>query len=159
MQRCCIKIMDKFLEMKRIVLSVLIVIGLSATGFSQANLTWKNLADVKFEMRYFKEYERKFLVPLFGKTPKEKEGKQVSISGYIIPLDADFYALSQYPYSACFFCGNAGPETIVELQLKPKATKRYKMDQKMTFKGILRLNDSDVLHFNYILENAEPLSK
>jgi hypothetical protein len=145
--------------MKKIVLSVLIVTGLSAVGFSQATTTWKDLADVDFEMRFFEEYEQQFLVPLFGKIPKEKEGTEVSISGYMIPLDANLYALSQYPYAACFFCGSAGPETIVELQLKPEAQKRYKMDQKMTFKGILRLNDSDVMHFNYILENAEPASK
>lgn len=145
--------------MRKCVLLILIAMGLSTAAWAQANLTWKQLADVDFEMRYFKEYNQKFLVPLFGKIPKAHEGKEVSISGYVIPLDVKVFALSQNPYAACFFCGAAGPETIIELQLKPEAVKRYKMDQWMTFKGILRLNDSDVRHFNYILENAEQVTK
>lgn len=145
--------------MKKQVVLILMIIGLPMVAWTQANLTWKQLADVDFEMRYFKEYNQKFLVPLFGKIPKAHEGKEVSISGYVIPLDVKVFALSQNPYAACFFCGAAGPETIIELQLKPEAIKRYKMDQWMTFKGILRLNDSDVRHFNYILENAEQVVK
>lgn len=145
--------------MKKRVLLVLMAMGLSMTAWAQANLTWKDLADVKFEPRFFKEYNMKLMAPVFGKVPKAQEGKEVAITGYIIPLDLNIYALSQYPYAACFFCGGAGPETIIELQLKPEAVKRYKMDQLMTFKGILRLNDSDIKHFNYIIEKAEPVVK
>lgn len=139
--------------MKNIFIFTLLV-GCTAIGYGQTTLTWKQLADVDFELRYFKEQKQKFLVPVFGETPKAHEGKEVSISGYMLPLDLKLYALSKFPYASCFFCGGAGAETIIELQLKPEAAKRYKMDQWMTFKGILRLNDSDVMHFNYILENA-----
>jgi hypothetical protein len=145
--------------MKKRVVLILTILGLSTVAWAQTNLTWKQLADVDFEMRYFKDYNQQFAVPIFGKIPKAHEGKEVSISGYMIPLDVKVYALSQNPYAACFFCGAAGPETIIELQLKPEAVKHYKMDQWMTFKGILRLNDSDINHFNYILKNAEQVIK
>ncbi len=145
--------------MKKSVLFILMLIGLPITNWAQTNLTWKQLADIDFEPRFFEEYNQKYLVPLFGKKPKAQEGKEVMVSGYVIPLDAEFYVLSKNPYATCFFCGVSGPETIVELQLKPEAVKRYKMDQYMTFKGTLKLNDSDVDHFCYILENAEPASK
>ncbi len=144
--------------MRNRLLPFLILIGLPVAAWSQANLTWKHLADVTLEQRYIKGYSQKFLVPIFGETPKSYEGKEVRISGYVIPLDDTVYALSRNPYAACFFCGAAGPETIVELQLVSGGTKRYKMDQWMTFKGILRLNDSDVSHFNYILEKAVPVN-
>ena len=145
--------------MRKSFLIILMLIGLPLTIWAQTNLTWKQLADVEYEKRFFEEHNQNYLVPVFGKTPKAHEGKEVTVSGYIIPLDAKLYALSKNPYAACFFCGAAGPETVVELQLKPKAIKRYKMDQQMAFTGILRLNDSDVYHFNYILEDAEPAKK
>ena len=133
--------------------------ALPLTIWAQTNLTWEQLADVKFKKRFFEEQGQKYLVPEFGKIPKAHEGQEVTVSGYIIPLSAELYALSKNPYAACFFCGAAGPETVVELQLKPKAMNRYKMDQQMAFTGTLRLNDSDVYHFNYILEDAEPAKK
>ena len=145
--------------MKKSVLIVLMLIGLPIATWAQTNLTWKQLADVGFEPKFFKEYNQNLLVPVFGKTPLAYEGKEIAVTGYIIPLDTDFFALSKNTYAACFFCGAAGPETVIELQLKPGASKRYKMDERMTFKGVLRLNDSDINHFNYILEKAEPVVK
>ncbi len=143
--------------MKKSVLLILMLIGLLKVTWAQTDLTWKQLADVEFKPRFFKEYNQKYLVPIFGKTPKAYEGKEVTITGYVIPLREKFYALSKNPYASCFFCGASGPETIIELQLILEAIKRYKMDERITFKGVLRLNDSDVNHFSYILENAEPV--
>ncbi len=66
-----------------------------------------------------------------------------------------FFILSRYPLSSCYFCGAAGPETVVELQLKPEAVKRYRMDEQLSFKGTLLLNVNDLDHCNYILKGAE----
>ncbi len=64
----------------------------------------------------------------------------VQVKGYIIPLDADGrdYALSAYPMIECFFCGNAGPTSIIELVMKD--AKRYKVDALKTFEGELVLS-------------------
>lgn len=145
--------------MQKRFLLILMFTGFFVLSWGQTNLSWKLLADIDFEARFFEKYNQKFLVPIFGKRPKAYEGKEVTISGYIIPVDTEFFVLSKNAYASCFFCGAAGPETIVELQLKPKAVRRYKIDELMTFKGILKLNDTDVDHFSYILAEAEPASR
>ena len=63
----------------------------------------------------------------------------------------NYYVLSAYPYSQCFFCGNAGPETVVELSFVGKQ-RRLQMDQLVTIKGKLKLNDSNIYQCNYIFE-------
>ena len=128
--------------------------------FSQnAESGWDILSDVSFSSKYLEEFGERYLVPEFGKTPREHEGKTFTITGYIIPVDpeSDIYILSRFPYASCFFCGSAGPETIVELIFKKKAKirkKTYKVDDIRTFEGVLRLNSGDIEHTNYILEQA-----
>lgn len=125
--------------------------------FAQIEVSWRQLADVSYEAKYHEEFGAEYLTPVFGKTPKLFADKEVSVTGYIIPVDEETgaYILSRNPYSSCYFCGNAGPETIVELWFSSQKKKRYQMDQRMTFKGKLKLNDKDVNHFIYILEGAE----
>ena len=66
--------------------------------------------------------------------------QEITIQGFMIPLDATGteYALSAYPMNQCFFCGEAGPASIMELEMqKPK---RYKLDAYRTFTGRLVLS-------------------
>ncbi|MCR9154712.1 MAG: hypothetical protein ACPGVV_00775 [Croceimicrobium sp.] len=69
------------------------------------------------------------------------EDQEVVIAGYLIPVDieANTYALSKNPFSACFFCGNAGPETVIELKFD-KDPGRFATDKYLPIKGTLRLN-------------------
>lgn len=62
--------------------------------------------------------------------------------------------LSKYPMAQCFFCGIAGPESVVEVTLKEKPP-RLKPDQVITITGILKLNDSDVEHMNFLLVDVK----
>ena len=117
-------------------------------------LTWEVLRNVTFKKKYNKEYDQYFDYPVFGKDVQSYAGKAVSISGYIIPLDVGFYALSKNPYSACFFCGGAGPETIMTLVFK-NPPNRFKTDAYVTLTGMLQLNDTDVENFMYQLLAAE----
>ena len=89
---------------------------------------------------------------------KAMDGKQVQIRGFIIPVDIvqDYYVLSANPYSSCFFCGQAGPESVMEIEMVKKY-EGLRMDQVITFKGKLRLNVDDIYQLNYILEDAEIL--
>jgi hypothetical protein len=84
------------------------------------------------------------------------EGKEVYLKGYMLAIDPeeDIFILSRNPFASCFFCGNGGPESIVELKLKPKQP-NFQMDQIVTIKGRLKLNRDDIYHCNYILEEAE----
>ncbi len=120
-------------------------------------LDWKILSHVTFEEKYSEEVESFLLYPQFAQIVQMLDNELVEISGYVIPLDEvgqdRLLVLSAFPYTQCFFCGNAGPESIMEIKLKGKAP-RLRMDQQITFRGRLKLNDTDVYSLNYILENA-----
>ncbi|MEM6766167.1 MAG: hypothetical protein AAF655_14615 [Bacteroidota bacterium] len=116
-------------------------------------ITWKTLADVEFTEKYYEEADGYFWAPTFGESLKQLEGNKVKIAGYVIPIDVGIYVLSANTFSACFFCGQAGPETILELQLKP-GHKEYMTDEWVSFEGTFRLNQDDINHLNYILEGA-----
>lgn len=118
-------------------------------------LTWRTLTDVEFKDVYVEELDAYYWKPTFGESVKALKGKEVYITGYIIPVDydEDFYVLSRYPFANCFFCGGAGPESVVDLRFKSK-TRKYETDERLTFKGTFALNADDVYQMNYILEGA-----
>lgn len=118
-------------------------------------LTWRMLSDVEFKDVYIEELDAYYWKPTFGDTVKAMEGREVYITGYVIPVDydADFYVLSRYPFANCYFCGGAGPESVIDLRF-PAKTRAYRTDERLTFKGKLALNADDVYQMNYILEGA-----
>lgn len=130
---------------------------LSLSG--QRMLDWSDLADVQFFEKYSNSLGIKYYQAQFGDDIKAMEGEEVIVMGYLIPLDAlgESYALSKNPFSACFFCGAAGPETVVELQVKAEYVQRYQTDERRAFRGRLQLNESSLEQFNYILIDAIPL--
>lgn len=83
------------------------------------------------------------------------EDEEVVISGYIIPIDIETnqYALSKNPFTSCFFCGNAGPETVIELKFS-ESPGRFATDEYLMIKGTLRLNRNGNGMF-FKLVNAE----
>lgn len=119
-------------------------------------IKWEDLYDVKFEEKWLEEAQAYFQFPKFGESIEKLEDQQIEISGYVIPLDidADLYVLSANPFAACFFCGGAGPETIMSLRLTTDH-RRFKTDEYLTFTGILKLNQNDIYELNYILEDAD----
>ena len=120
-------------------------------------LTWAELADVDFKDVYLEELDSYYWKPVFGPQVLAAESDDVYITGYVIPvdLDEDFYVLSRYPFANCFFCGGAGPESVVDLRFKDSGHRTYQTDERLTFHGNLRLNADDVYQMNYILEGAE----
>ena len=119
-------------------------------------LTWRTLEDVEFQDVYVEELDAYYWKPTFGAGVTGLEGKDVYITGYMIPvdLDEDFYVLSRYPFANCFFCGGAGPESVVDLRFPGKSKRVYPTDERLTFKGTFRLNADDVYQMNYILDGA-----
>jgi hypothetical protein len=121
-------------------------------------LNWKVLGIMDFYEDYSEELEEYIPFPIFNDTLKAIEGELVSIEGYVIPVeetgDETLIVLSAFPYTQCFFCGNAGPESVMDIQLK-KSAGRLSQDDVVRFRGRLKLNDSDFYYLNYILEDAE----
>jgi len=148
--------------MKKLTLiTILLITGfqLSAQSGEARLIDWKYLSKVNFEDRYYEEFEAWYLYPEFSDKIKALDGKQVIIKGYIIPLDTEggVFALSAYPFSSCFFCGGAGPESVMSLKFDKNPGKNYKTDDVVTFTGTLELNDSNVDEFNYILHHAKEI--
>lgn len=114
-------------------------------------MSWDDFYDVRFE-----EKSEGYLRPIFGQSLLWMDGEEIYISGYVIPLDfqQNIYVISAFPNASCFFCGGAGPESVMELQLK-NATRNYRTDEWKRFKGRLCLNRDDENHMHYILEDAE----
>lgn len=142
-----------------ILITALFITGLQGSFlFGQPKVSWEVLADVTFIEQSFGDFGITYQIPTFGEAVEFYEGKEVFVVGYIIPQDGKnaFYVLSKNPFSACFFCGAAGPETVIELDMKAEAVKRYKMDQRLMFKGTLQLNREDRNRLVYILKDAEP---
>lgn len=140
----------------KIILATTIFLFFVGNIFSQNIITWELLKNVEFDEIWSEEFQAYYMVPKFSESVKEMDGKEVQIRGFIIPVDIvqDYYVLSANPYSSCFFCGQAGPESVMEIQMIKKY-EGLRMDQVITYKGTLKLNVDDIYQLNYILEDAE----
>jgi len=140
----------------KIILATILFLFFMGNIFSQNIITWELLKNVEFDEIWSEEFQAYYMVPKFSESVKEMDGKEVQIRGFIIPVDIvqDYYVLSANPYSSCFFCGQAGPESVMEIQMIKKY-EGLRMDQVITYKGTLKLNVDDIYQLNYILEDAE----
>jgi hypothetical protein len=117
------------------------------------SLNWKLLGMIKFIKKADKEYGE-IMYPQVSALLKQKATKKIAISGFIIPIDNTSFALSKYVFASCFFCGNAGPETIMGIKFKG-ITPKLKTDQYVTLVGTFRINENDVEDWIYHIDNAE----
>jgi hypothetical protein len=126
-------------------------------------IDWNLLGKVEFEQKWHDTLNDYIYFPVFHPEIRAFEGKPVEIGGYVIPFeetqDERLLVLSAFPFSSCFFCGGAGPESVMDIQLDPGKSgsrRTWKQDAQLSFRGRLRLNDTDVYFLNYILEEAFP---
>ena len=118
-------------------------------------LTWEMLFKVIFVEKYNSKYKMKVMAPEFDVSIQKLNTKEVTISGFVIPtgINSNIFALSQNPFSSCYFCGNGGPETVMSIKYNGKPPK-YKTDDYITLKGVFQLNSTDINELIYILKNA-----
>lgn len=144
--------------MIHLLVSILVSI-FSMSSTQPVKLNWVQLSDMTMEYRYNEEFGFDIPYPIFGDEIKSVEGKEVTLEGFVLLIEAEdeeIVILSKYPYAQCFFCGGAGPESVVDVLLKDDAKDHgLRMDQRVTFKGKLKLNIEDLDHLNYIFEEAE----
>jgi hypothetical protein len=122
-------------------------------------LDWRMLSKVEFDEVYNEDVQAYIPYPKFDPIIQALDGRKVIIQGYIIPVEEtgeqSILVLSANPFSSCFFCGGAGPESVMDVKLTDPL--RLETDEVIQFKGKLRLNDSDLYYLNYILEDAEKI--
>jgi hypothetical protein len=132
----------------------------SASVFAQnADNTWKTLGKITFKKKYDEFMGFDVDVPVYGKEVKDLENKEITISGYIVPVEGykeqNRFVLSAFPYNMCFFCGKAGPETVIEVNTKDKKGIAF-TSKPITIKGVLALNTGgDINQLIYSLYYAE----
>ncbi|MDG1052990.1 MAG: hypothetical protein P8O81_06345 [Flavobacteriaceae bacterium] len=132
-----------------------IILFISNNIFSQTEIDWLMLRDVYYKSEYKDDVDGYMQIPFFGKGVEDLDNKEVKITGFMLTLSPDegIFVLSQNPYADCFFCGYGGPESAIELRLKP-GYDSFLMDELVTVTGILRLNREDVSSGVYVMDNA-----
>ncbi|MCC6815980.1 MAG: hypothetical protein IT267_06175 [Saprospiraceae bacterium] len=110
-----------------------------------AQSIWPILAGVKY-----KKVEDKILgfevdYPIFNEEIKSYEGKLIKVRGFIVPTNGykstKEFVLSALPVKSCYFCGGAGPETVIEVVAKDEIPLT---NNRVELEGHLKLNSSDL---------------
>ena len=116
---------------------------------------WKTLSKITYKKEYDEFLGFKIDKPVFADQVKALEGTEITVRGYIIPVEGyksnSEFIFSAYPYNMCFFCGGAGPETVMEVESVEDV--EYTAEQ-VILKGKLTLNADDVNRLMYLLTDA-----
>jgi hypothetical protein len=117
---------------------------------------WTVLENIKWEYKYSEIYQTEIGFPLFNDKVKALNGKEITLQGYFIPVTSEDkekeMIFSAYPNSSCFYCGAAGIESVIGVFFKK--TRKFRIDQLVTFKGKLFLNNNET-GLIYQLTDAE----
>lgn len=121
----------------------------------QTTNAWKTLSKVDYKTRFdeLTQFEEEY--PVFSEDVKALDGTEITVEGWMIPLDElrgeNYFVLSSLPFANCFFCGGAGPETVMEVFSKKQIDFTEK---KIKVTGKLKINADDPLRLMYILSEA-----
>ena len=133
--------------------SMLFVFG-SAVGQNH----WKTLGSLLMHTEFDEITGIEIYKPTFFPTVLELVDQEIELEGYIIPLTGkraqSHFMFSAYPVSNCFFCGNAGPESVVQVYMKNNQKVNYTED-RIKVKGTFKINRDLTQQLFYNLENAE----
>jgi len=140
------------------IIVVVFCIALSANVFAQEHKAsvWKTLSKITYKKQYDELMGFKIDIPVFSDPVKALEGKEITVKGYIIPVEGykshKEFIFSAFPYNMCFFCGGAGPETVMEVEAAEPV--EYTAEQ-VVLKGKLVLNDQDINRLMYLITDAK----
>jgi len=116
---------------------------------------WKTLAKITYKKEYDEFLGFKIDKPVFSEEIKALNGKEVTVKGFVIPVEGykshKEFIFSAFPYSMCFFCGGAGPESVMEVTASEPV--EYSAES-IVLKGKLKLNSDDVNKLMYSLTEA-----
>jgi hypothetical protein len=119
-------------------------------------ITWQTLQQLEYKEAPHEVYGTVYL-PVFSAPVKRLANRKVVIRGYLVPVDKTSWALSQNTYASCFFCGKAGPETVIGLNFASNPG-TLKMDANAIITGTLIVNGTNVDDWMYSMRDVEILS-
>ncbi len=116
---------------------------------------WQTLGKITFKKQYDDLLGFKIDIPVFSDDVRAIDGQEITLRGYIVPTQGykshNEFVFSAFPYNMCFFCGGAGPETVIEVATVEAI--EYTADP-IVIKGKLALNDEDPNRLMYALSGA-----
>lgn len=143
-----------------LVFSILWSSQMVAAQETSNNSMWKTLAKITYKKEYDEFLGFKIDKPVFSEPIQKLQGKEITIKGYIIPVEGykshKEFIFSAFPYNMCFFCGGAGPETVMEVLAAEPV--KYTADP-VTLTGTLILNADDINSLMYKIEGAKIISQ
>ncbi len=122
---------------------------------------WEVFEDTQFKWQFSDELGAEVQMPIFSTKVEQLEGQEITLTGHFLPLDLDGnrIIISKLPYASCFFCGgHVGPESVAEVSFDV-AQRPFRMDELLTVKGRLKLNNNDYEHLVFNLTNAIIIQK
>lgn len=150
---------DYLSGMPKLLIALCFVLGASSfVRAQQFQNFWQVLAEVGFQTH--KDANGSIVeTPVFSKNLKSFNGKKIKLKGFVIPIsevgDQDKFMLSSLPFNVCYFCGAAGPETVIEVV----SDEGIRFNTKAIWvEGYLYLNDNDPDHHMYVLKSAQLIS-
>ncbi|WP_189660804.1 DUF3299 domain-containing protein [Phaeocystidibacter luteus] len=135
--------------------TLLLCLCVSVSSVAQTTIKWADLEDVDFVEFYDRERSEWSLKAEFSEEILALDNQEVIITGYVIPLDVsgEVYVLSAFAFSSCFFCGGAGPETVMGLTFTDTPP-QLKTDDVISVRGTLQVNVNPGLEFHYMLTDV-----
>ena len=117
---------------------------------------WKMFAEITTERKYVESAGGHYRLPVFTSDILEMEGSEIKLSGYFLPYSKwdSVIIISRFPNSSCFYCGQAGVESVAMVSMETEAPS-FRTDQRLAVTGKLELNNSDVNRLAFIITGAK----
>lgn len=136
----------------------LVILTLFVCSGLKAQSTWGQLSLIRFELNEDPYGGLDYKPGKFTEMIQALDGTEIELPGFIVPLEGKkkqkhlFFSL--YPFANCFFCGNAGPETVIEVQMDGDTYLEY-TDEQIKLRGIFRFVPGDMESVMFKLEQAK----
>lgn len=117
---------------------------------------WEMFARISKERTFIEEANAYYRIPVFTPELIAETSKEISLVGYYLPysrLDS-VIIVSRFPNASCFYCGQAGIESVAMVELDEPDNHSFRMDQLLTVQGKLLLNNSDINRLAFVIEDA-----
>ena len=142
--------------MRTIIIAISLLLAATSLQAQDESNVWQTLAKLTYTKQFDELLGFKVDVPVFSPAVQALEGQEIEVKGYIIPVEGyqghTEFVFSAFPYNMCFFCGGAGPETVMEVYANEPI--QYQATS-IRLRGTLELNDEDINQLMYILRDAE----
>ncbi len=145
-----------FKQSKLFLYKTILVITFGFFHTVQSQSIWPILAGVKYKKVEDKVLGFEVDYPIFNEEIKSFDGKIIKVRGFIVPTNGykstKEFVLSALPVKSCYFCGGAGPETVLEVNCKENVPLT---NSRVELEGRLQLNSADLNRLMFQLIDAK----